>query len=311
MTEHYVTLFDSTFLPQGLSLHASMIRNAGNFDLTIIAMDDAVQCVLVDMKLPHVRVVPLHEAETDALRKVKPSRSIAEYCWTITPFAADVVFSRTSAERVTYLDADLWFRGSPEPVFAEMELSGAVALITDHAYAPEYEQSDIYGRFCVQFMPFDRFGSADIRQMWQNQCIDWCYAEPSEGRFGDQKYLDEWPARYGADVHVLRDLSLLQAPWNAVRFPAGDAAVFHFHRLRIVSDDRVYPGLYRLPREHLESIYRPYLRDLRGACDAMNRYGMTTPAQFDMPTGAQAVKDWIAFRGHNWRSPFTPYTLTF
>ena len=311
MTEHYVTLFDSTFLPQGLALHASMMSHAGDFDLTIISMDETVERVLVDMALPRVRVVPLREAETDELRRVKPSRSIAEYCWTITPFAADAVFSRTSAERVTYLDADLWFLGSPAPVFAEMESSGAAALITDHAYAPEYEQSGLYGRFCVQFMPFDRSASQTIRDTWQQQCLDWCYAEPDEGRFGDQKYLDEWPGRYGADVHVLQKVSLLQAPWNAVRFPACDAAVFHFHRLRIISADRVYPGLYRLPREHIESVYRPYLRDLRAACDAMNRYGMATPAQFDMPTGAQAVKDWIAFRGHNWRSPFTPYTLTF
>ena len=311
MTEHYVTLFDATFLPQGLALHASLVRHAGDFELTVIAMDEQVERVLVDMALPRVRVIPLRDAETEELQRVKPSRSIAEYCWTITPFAADVVFSRTSAERVTYLDADLWFLGSPSPVFAEMESAGAAALITDHAYAPEYEHSDIYGRFCVQFMPFERSTSQVIRETWQQQCLDWCYAEPSDGRFGDQKYLDEWPGRYGTDVHVLQTVSLLQAPWNAVRFAAGDAAVFHFHRLRIVSPDRVYPGLYRLPREHIASVYRPYLRDLRAACNAMHRYGMKTPIQLDMPSGTQALKDWIAFRVHNWRSPFTPYTLTF
>ena len=311
MTEHYVTLFDSAFLPQGLALHASMARHAGEFDLTVIAMDETVERVLDDMALPRVKVVPLREAETDELHRVKPSRSIAEYCWTITPFAADVVFSRTSAERVTYLDADLWFLGSPAPVFAEMESSGAAALITEHAYAPEYEQSDIYGRFCVQFMPFDRFASHAIRDTWQQQCLDWCYAEPDGGRFGDQKYLDDWPGQYGADVHVLQNVSLLQAPWNAIRFLPGDAAVFHFHRLRIISADTVYPGLYRIPQEHIESVYRPYLRDLRAACAAMNRYGMATPVQFEMPTGARALKDWIAFRAHNWRSPLTPYALTF
>jgi len=311
MTEHYVTLFDSTFLPQGLALHASMVRHTGDFELTVIAMDEQVERVLVDMALPRVKVIPLRDAETEELQRVKPSRSIAEYCWTITPFAADVVFSRTSAERVTYLDADLWFLDSPSPVFAEMESAGAAALITDHAYAPEYERSDIYGRFCVQFMPFERSTSQVIRETWQQQCLDWCYAKPSDGRFGDQKYLDEWPGRYGTDVHVLQTVSLLQAPWNAVRFTPGDAAVFHFHRLRIVSPDRVYPGLYRLPQEHIESVYRPYLRDLRAACNAMHQYGMKTPIQLDMPSGTQALKDWIAFRAHNWRSPFTPYTLTF
>lgn len=311
MTEHFVTLFDSTFLPQGLALHASLVRHAGDFDLTVITMDETAEQVLTDMALPRVQVVPLRDAETEALRRVKPSRSIAEYCWTITPFAVDVVFDRTTAERVTYLDADLWFLGSPAPVFDEMISAGAAALITDHAYAPEYEQSANYGRFCVQFMPFERLASHAIRETWQQQCLDWCYSEPSDGRFGDQKYLDEWPARYGSDVHILEQVSLLQAPWNAIRFPASDAAAFHFHRLRIISVDRVYLGLYRLPREHIEHVYRPYLRDLRAACDSLADYGLPTPIQAQMPTGVRAVKDWIAFRTHNWRSPLTPYTLAF
>jgi hypothetical protein len=33
--EHYVTLFDSLFLPQGLALHMSMERHAGVYTLWI------------------------------------------------------------------------------------------------------------------------------------------------------------------------------------------------------------------------------------------------------------------------------------
>lgn len=311
MSEHYVTLFDSTFLPQGLALHRSMERHAGDYALWVVAMDSDVERILAELALPNVRVIALQDFETPELRAVRPSRSTAEYCWTITPFTPDAVFSRSDAQRVTYIDADMWLLGDPAAVFHDMDNAGAAALITEHAYAPEYEQSAEYGRFCVQFMPFTRGSSDVIRATWQAQCLEWCFAEPSEGRFGDQKYLDTWPSEYGEDVRVLDDRALLQAPWNALIFPARKAVAFHFHRLRIVEENLVYPGLYRLPREHRELVYRPYLRDLRTACDRLASLGMTTPIQYRLPSGGAGLKDRLAFRLHNWRSPTTPYTLPF
>lgn len=311
MTEHYVTLFDSTFLPQGLALHRSMERHAGDYALWIVAMDSDAERLLETLALPNVRMIALHDLETPDLRAIRPTRSVAEYCWTITPFTPDAVFSRSDARRVTYIDADMWLLADPAPVFHDMDRAGAAALITEHAYAAEYEQSTEYGRFCVQFMPFTRGSSDSIRASWQAQCLDWCFAEPDEGRFGDQRYLDAWPQEYGPAVRVLDDPALLQAPWNAVRFPAAKAVAFHFHRLRIVGGNRVYPGLYRLPREHRELMYRPYLHDLRTACDALNSLGAPTPIQYRIPTGLSGLKDHLAFRLHNWRSPTTPYSLTF
>jgi hypothetical protein len=311
MTEHYVTLFDATFLPQGLALHRSLQRHAGNHSLWVIAMDAATEGVLGRLALPDVRVIPLREIESPALTAVRPSRSIAEYCWTITPFTPDAVFERSDANRVTYIDADMWLLGDPTPIFREMIDTRATSLITEHAYAPEYEQSADYGRFCVQFMPFERESSDVIRHRWQQQCLDWCYAEPDGERFGDQKYLDSWPADYGSAVRVLGDRSLIQAPWNAVQFPPRQAVAFHFHRLRIVARDRVYPGLYRLPREHRAHVYRPYLVDLRESCDRLSSLGVPIPIQYRLPTGLAGIKDRVAFHAHNWRSPTTPYTMSF
>ena len=311
MTEHYVTLFDATFLPQGLALHRSLERHAGDYALWVVAMDTEVERILAALDLPNVHVIALADLETPELMAVKSSRSIAEYCWTITPFTPDAVFARSDAQRVTYIDADMWLLADPAPIFADMDGANAAALITEHAYAPEYEQSTEYGKFCVQFMPFTRGSSDTIRHTWQTQCLDWCYAEPDKGRFGDQKYLDAWPSEYGAAVRVLEDRSLLQAPWNAVSFSAQQAVAFHFHRLRIVEPNRVYPGLYRLPHRHRQLVYRPYLDDLRAVCDQLTTLGFATPIQFQLPTGVAGVKDHLAFRLHNWRSPSTPYTLPF
>ncbi len=83
--EHFVTLFDSLFLPQGLALHMSMERHAGNYTLWILCIDDAVNDVLTKIKLPNVQLLKLSLLETEELKQVKQGRSSGEYCWTTIP----------------------------------------------------------------------------------------------------------------------------------------------------------------------------------------------------------------------------------
>lgn len=262
--EHYVTLFDSLFLPQGLALHMSMERHVKDYTLWILCVDDEVHGVLTMLNLPNVRLLQLSKLETKELLRVKPTRTRGEYCWTLTPFAPRFVFEADpSVARVTYLDADVWFRKHPAPIFREFDASGKHVLITDHAYAPEYDQSATSGQYCVQFMTFTREGGEAVRSWWEERCIEWCYAHFEDGKFGDQKYLDDWPERFMGSVHVLNDKELALAPWNATRFPYGRSVFFHFHELRIAAANRVNIGPYSLPKPLVEFIYKPYLVDLR------------------------------------------------
>jgi hypothetical protein len=286
VTEHYVTLFDSLFLPQGLALQTSMERFAGDYQLWVLCVDDETYEILTNLNLPNVRLLLLSELETEELQKVKSTRTIGEYCWTLTPFAPRFVFeSDTSVERVTYIDADVWFLGSPAPIFRELDSSGKSILITDHAYAPEFDQSATSGRYCVQFMPFRRDGSEHIRKWWEDRCIEWCYGRLEAGKFGDQKYLDDWAVRFAESVHVLQDKELMLAPWNATRFPYGSALLYHFHGLRIVSSVYVEIGNYPVPRVVMDNVYRPYLVDLRTAI--MSLESVQVPARIQgRPVGA-------------------------
>lgn len=266
MTEHYVTLFDTLYLPQGLALHRSMERFAGDYQLWVLCVDDESHKVLTRLELPNVRLLLSRALETPKLKEVKPGRTTGEYCWTLTPFAPRFVFeSSDSVERVTYVDADTWFMGSPAPIFREFESSGKGVLITDHAYAPEYDQTAKSGRYCVQFMPFRRDSGEHVRKWWEERCVEWCYSRLEDGKFGDQKYLDDWAIRFSSAVHVLQDKELILAPWNATRFPYGNALLYHFHGLRIVSNDLVDVGDYPLPRVLMDHVYKPYLADLRAA----------------------------------------------
>jgi hypothetical protein len=271
--EHYVTLFDSAFMPQGLALHASMRRYAGAFTLWVLCVDDDVKTKLDALGISTIRTVALGEIETADLLAVKPGRNRAEYCWTLTPFTPKIVFDRDpQVQRATYIDADMFLLKSPRPIFEEFEASGKAVLITDHAYDPEYDDSATSGQYCVQFMTFVRNASDSVRQWWQDRCIEWCFDRIEDGKLGDQKYLDDWPTRFPESVHVLAQIDVILGPWNARRFPYSRAIAWHFHGFRLLADNKVLlHRVYEIPDVVDKMIYLPYMKEIKSGLDFMGR----------------------------------------
>ncbi|GLH70663.1 glycosyl transferase [Geothrix rubra] len=293
-TEHFVTLFDHKFLPYGVALYSSLGEHVPDFVLWILCMDAEVEDSLKRLELPNVRLIPLREVETEGLRAVKAGRSRGEYCWTLTPFTPSFVFARDpGVERVTYLDADLFFFSSPKPLFDEFEASGAQVLITDHGFAPEYDTSEKYGKYCVQFMTFRNSpGGRRVLDWWQARCLEWCFDRVEEGKFGDQKYLDDWSVRFAQEVHVLAQKELALAPWNARMFLEGKGEArtptfFHFHRFRIVTPNQmmVYRG-YRVGME-AERLYERYVERMTEALSLLAKVGIPVPV---LPLGRNALE---------------------
>ena len=283
--EHYVTLFDSAFLPQGVALHRSMQAHAGPYTLWVLCMDDTAHDVLTRLALPNARLLKLADVETPELARARASRTRVEYCWTLTPFTPKFVLdAEPAARRVTYVDADLWLMRNPAPVFEELEASGKQVLITEHAFAPENDKSAENGRFCVQFMTFARGAGAErVRAWWAERCLEHVSEQSGDGRFGDQKYLDDWPERFASEVHVLRHMEWTLAPWNATRFPHLFGVMYHFHGLRLLADWRVNLGEYPLPPTVVTHVYEPYLRQFSEAIDTLRRAGFEPkPQQAEM-----------------------------
>lgn len=301
--EHFVTLFDSKFLPMGLCLHDSLMRHAHPFHLWVLCMDQQVEEQLSRLALPSVSLISLPAVETDDLLAVKSSRTKGEYCWTLTPFAPQFVFERDSTlRRVTYLDADLFFFNNPQILLDEFDGSGKHVLITEHAYAPEYDQTLTSGRFCVQFMTFrNTLEGKRVLHWWQDRCVEWCFNRMEDGKFGDQKYLDDWPSRFAGEVHVSRQVEKTLAPWNLSRFIKPRAAAapvfYHFHGLRIVSNNKVVLFLNYKLRGLGGSIYDEYLKALRKVVDLMALHHIALPILPPEKLPLQSLrtfKAWIA-----------------
>jgi hypothetical protein len=278
MRREFCTLFDAHYLVKAVALHGSLLRHCPDFHLTAFCFDDEALELLERLDLPCLSLVSLDrlEALDPGLAATKADRSRGEYCWTATPALPRAMFAlRPQLEQVTYIDADLWFFSDPEPLFDE--LGDDSVLVTEHRYPREYAHHEINGRFNVQFLVFRRDAHGlEVLEWWHERCLEWCYARLEDGRFGDQKYLEDWPRRFEG-VHVLRHRGGGVAPWNVVRHELrqtpdgvtvdGDPLVFfHFHKLRML--ERGYdwraPG-YIVPARARLLIYEPYLAALDAA----------------------------------------------
>jgi len=264
MRRHYVTHFDKNYLVTGLGLYNSMKRWCNNYLLWIVCLDDETYDVLSKLKLESTQLISLKNIEDEELLKVKKSRTLTEYYWTLTPYVIQNVFKQSlEIDQVTYLDADLFFLDNPDPIFAEFELSKASILITEHAYSPEYDQSRKSGKYCVQFIVVNRISSDTVIQEWKEKCLEWCFNRFEQGKFGDQYYLNDWPKKYKNTVHVLTHKEWALAPWNANRFTFSEAIFYHFHQFKLVHSRFATLGSYNLPFPLIENVYLEYVKSLK------------------------------------------------
>lgn len=244
---NFCTLFDSKYLPYGLALYESLKKHSDSFQLYIVAFDQKCFDILKKLDLPNVTPISLDEFEDEELIKVKSSRTRGEYCWTCTPSVIRYCIDKYSLDCCTYLDSDIFFYDSPNIILDEM--GDKSVLITEHRFAPEYEEYSVGGKYCVQYVTFknDKNGKT-VLEWWRNACLEWCYHRLEDGKFGDQKYLDDWTERFDG-VHVMENLGGGIAPWNVSQYEifndngklfgkelsSGNifsAIFYHFHRVR-------------------------------------------------------------------------------
>ena len=90
-------------------MYYSLRKTGESFDLYVIAFDQETYDILNKMKLHHLIPISLNDFESDRLKKIKTTRSVAEYCWTCSCFSIKYVLETYGLDQVTYLDADLYF----------------------------------------------------------------------------------------------------------------------------------------------------------------------------------------------------------
>jgi len=265
MMYNYCTLFDSNYLTRGLAMYETLKKYSDNFHLYIFAFDNRSYELLKKLDLEFATVISLKEFEDEELLKIKDSRSAGEYCWTCTPSTIKYSIETYDLVSCTYLDADLYFFSDPSVLIEEMKDKSV--LITEHRYTPVYDQSKTSGIYCVQFMTFKNdVNGMKVLDWWRDACNDWCFARHEDGKFGDQKYLDDWTTRFEG-IHVLQNLGGAVAPWNVQQYDLSNAnfnlIFYHFHNYKILENSKIELGTYKLDNNDIEILYKPYTKYLK------------------------------------------------
>lgn len=287
----FCTYFDQRYLPRGLALYASLLRNCASFRLRVLCLDAVTHEVLTDMALPSLDPISIDDFEraNPDVAAARQERSLLEYYFTCTPalilHALDGV---QNGELLTYLDADLWLFADPAPLLDELRDS-SIGLVP-HFHSP-LNLRNSRGRYNIGWITFRNDERArDALTSWRQQCIDWCYAKLEDGKYADQKYLDDWPeTRPG--TKVLENAGAGLAPWNITghviavvdgrtTIDGDDVFFFHFSQMRRVNAmiyDTMLPAFRaRETGAAVEALYKPYVREL----DAI--YRQLAPLRLDL-----------------------------
>ncbi|MEO7717541.1 MAG: glycosyl transferase [Capsulimonas sp.] len=277
---YYCTYFDRRYLIRGLALYRSLKRHAEPFTLWVLCFDDETFDALTKMALPEVHPVRLSDFESHypELKAAKSDRTIVEYYFTCSPFwPLYLLDQHPEIDIVTYLDADLLFYASPEPIFEE--LGDNSVLIIEHRFPKHLLYMEANGHFNVGLLMFRNNAiGRECLQWWRARCLEWCFDRCEDDRYADQKYLDKWPELFQG-VRVLQHKGAGLAPWNWMNYRLalengqmtvdGEPLIFfHFHGLKIFSSflfDPVFAGkIYgEMTSPFAPFLYSGYVNELR------------------------------------------------
>jgi len=293
--QDFCTLFDSFYLSRALVMYESLKKHCPNFHLYIFPFDEVALQILQKLNLENVTLIPLSEFENNDLLRAKPSRSKGEYCWTCTPYVIDYTVEKFNLFQCTYIDADLCFYSDPGVLLNEMGDNSV--LITEHRYSPSYDQAKIRGTYCVQFLSIKNNGDGlKALHWWRDRCLEWCYNRLEDGKFGDQKYLDDWTTRFKG-VHVLQHMGGGVAPWNVQQYELiidqkntwwvkemattrrEKLCFYHFHYVKFLKRNKVDISGYRIDHADVFSLYADYLIRLKQANADLLKFNLINPPQ--------------------------------
>ena len=271
----FCTYFDSNYLSRGLTLYGSLLQHCEvPFDLYVLCLDEESYLYLSNRNDNHLIPISLStlEEENPELLIAKNNRSLVEYYFTLSPVFPLYILKKYNPNIITYLDADLMFFSSPSVIYEELADKSIYTI--EHRFREEFKSHEISGKFNVQCQLFrnNEIG-LDCLKRWKNQCLDWCYDRHEEGKFADQKYLDEWPSLYGTDLVISKNIGVGVAPWNINKEQIQEVkgsfyinnnpiVFYHFHGLKVFNKFLAKTGLSAFHADlykEIEALYRSYL----------------------------------------------------
>jgi len=151
-----------------------------------------------------------------------------------------------------------------------------------------------------------------VLNWWKDRCFEWCRRFPQNGKFGEQKYLDDFP-KLSKKVSVLNNYGANVAPWNLNDFDIKKTEThkltvndqplifFHFHALRIEGERsfkvenemgrgvlQITNPSYIIPQHVQKYIYKPYISVLK---KNIKKHGLTCLKKKDKSSDVKFLRN--------------------
>jgi len=239
------------YLLKFLALRESLETYCRPYSLFILVLDQCSEKTL--SKLANIEVVNLSKIETNQAKSRKDKLPANDYVWLLKTFWIRYLLEEVGLPHLLYLDADSLFFASPEGLY--QQLSRTDLAITPHRFSPRFKQYERNGLYNAGFIWMRRSKKtlACVKE-WTATALAHKY-----GHLTEQKCLDDWPKKYGAQT--IEHLGANLAPWNQGRytysrrsreiFVEDDKLIwYHFHQ----GLETYYP-LHPFVKKHIYSWY--------------------------------------------------------
>lgn len=314
---HIIIGTDANYLPKAIVFYRSLTKVHSNFILHIFCFDEVAYKMFKKLNFKNITLYHTSQFEDEELLRIKASKKKKyEYYWACNPSIAKKVMMEQGIDFIALADCDMMFFQSPEAIFEEFERADVIIQPNNFSY--QYEKDFIpVGYYCTSFQCFrNNNNGRKILDWWRLQCIKWCSSNFEEGRFGDQKYLDDWRIRF-KKVREVENPGTNVAPWNVQKFDFSKKngqifinnkwplIYYHYHSFRMNLSDYQYiitgdrENNYEINKRVINLIYIPYIKLMKETIKTLKKIKEYKDYTRLNPTGIQ--RD---FKG----KPITKYT---
>jgi len=219
---YFCTLSDKNFLAKGLALYMSLKKHCSEeFRFYYLCLDKESYDKLSELGESFSELRPAFLGDLESaypeLSSAKANRPYNEYCWTLASFYTnclinmphEMAFGSEPLQSITYVDSDLYFYSDPKIIFDEIG-NRSIGIIA-HRHNGVGDQDGAYNVGLIYFKN-DKIGK-ECLYWWMDAVLTKKY--PHLQTCGDQKYLEEFIPRFGAENVCVADQTFAHgAPWN-------------------------------------------------------------------------------------------------
>ena len=230
-----------------------------------------------------------------SLKKIIKKRKLIDKIVTSRPIFLQYLNQKYFINNIFLLDSDIYFFSNPEKL--NNHIKGFSVAFCEHKFTRNnLELSNKYGKYNGGFVyaKFDRNGKFFLKK-WSKLCKKWCEFDSKDGKFSDQKYLENLSLET-KNIKIINSPDINLAPWNLegknIQLKNNKILVnnkklifFHFHGLRQIRKNFYILGLenykYIISNKNKKILFKNYVTKLRNN-NSTNEYFWTKNHYFSL-----------------------------